>query len=75
MYQCRICEQPVSKCNLILYFLLQENNISFYTHVEENSGMGIMEYLVSTNVAAEAGVEIQKSAKQVVGDKSMCFIH
>ena len=46
-----------------------------YTHVEENNDIGIMECLVSTNIAPEAGVEVQKFAKHVVGDNSMCFIH
>ena len=46
-----------------------------YTHVEENSCMGIMESLVSTNAVVEAGFEVQKFAKHVVGDNSMCIIH
>ena len=39
-------------------FSLQGNNSLLYTHVEENSGGGIMEGLVSTNAATEAGVEV-----------------
>ena len=56
-------------------FSLQQNNILLYTYVEENSSMGIMESLVSTNAAVEAGFEVQKFAKHVVGDSSMCIIH
>ena len=37
--------------------------------------MGIMESLLSTNAAVEACGEVQKFAKHVVGDNSMCFIH
>ena len=56
-------------------FSLLKNNSLLYTHVVENNGMGIMECLVSTNVASEACVEVQKFANHVVGDNSMCFIH
>ena len=37
-----------------------------YTHVEENSCMGVMESLVSMNAVAEAGGAIQKFAKHIV---------
>ena len=46
-----------------------------YTHVDENSYTSIMESLMSTNATVEAGVEVQKFAKHVVGDKSMSFVH
>ena len=51
-------------------FSLQQNNSLFYTHVQENNCMGIMERLVSINVA----MDVQKFAKHVEGDYSMCII-
>ena len=56
-------------------FCLQQNNSLMYTHVEENNCMGIMESSVSTNATDGIGVEVQKIAKHVVGDNSMCIIH
>ena len=56
-------------------FSLQQNNSLFYTHVQENNCMGIMESLVSTNATIEASIEVQKFVAHVVGDNSICIIH
>ena len=46
-------------------FSLRGNNSLLYTHVEENSGMGIMEGLMSTNATPKEVKTI--ILKQVIG--------